>query len=249
MRNNVKEETGFSRKLLISIARKEMKARRTLPMLNKIIKAVVQIVFRLSLFGAIVTFATRIIFLLDASPQTFSKEDVPVRRVAIVFGAEVKRDGTPSVVLRDRVETAVALYKSGKVEKLLMSGDNRFVDYNEPESMRQYALTLGMPDSDIVLDYAGRRTYDTCYRAKEIFGVDSAIVVTQRFHLPRALFLCEAFGIDTVGVEAENYYYLKRLRLFWNTREVLASVQSVLDVYLLQPLPVLGEREPIFDGT
>jgi SanA protein len=127
-----------------------------------------------------------------------------------------------------------------------MSGDNRFVNYNEPESMRQYALTLGMPDSDIVLDYAGRRTYDTCYRAKEIFGVNSAILVTQRFHLPRSLFLCKTFGIDVVGVESENYYYLKRLRLFWNVREVLASFQSVWDVYLFKPLPVLGKPEPIF---
>jgi SanA protein len=127
-----------------------------------------------------------------------------------------------------------------------MSGDNRFVNYNEPESMRQYALALGVPDADIVLDYAGRRTYDTCYRAKEIFGVNSAVLVTQRFHLPRALFLCNAFGIDALGVEAEHYYYLKRLRLFWNLRELLATVQSVLDVYLLKPLPVLGKPELIF---
>ena len=205
-----------------------------------------RIVLYLSLLGFFAIVLTRIVFLVYAARQTFSKENVPARRVAIVFGAEVKKDGTPSVILRDRVETAVALYKSGKVEKLLMSGDNRFVDYNEPESMRQYALSLGIPDSDIVLDYAGRRTYDTCYRAKEIFGVSSAILVTQRFHLPRALFLCNTLGVDTVGIEAENYYYLKRSRLFWNVRELLASVQSMLDVYLLKPLPVLGKPEFIF---
>jgi SanA protein len=215
-------------------------------MMNTTMKKVFRIVVRLTLFGIIVTFLIRVIFLLSASPQTFSKDDVPLRRVAIVFGAEVKKDGTPSVILKDRVETAVELYKNGRVEKLLMSGDNRFVDYNEPESMRQYALTLGMPDSDIVLDFAGRRTYDTCYRAKMIFGVDSAILVTQGFHMPRSLFLCKAFGIDAVGVESENYYYLKRSRLIWNTRELLATVQSVLDVYLLRPLPVPGEPEPIF---
>jgi len=215
-------------------------------MLERIIRIAIRIALYLSLVGFIIIVLTRIVFLRNASPQTFSKDDAPTRQVAIVFGAEVKKDGTPSTVLRDRVETAAALYKSGKVEKLLMSGDNRFVNYNEPESMRQYALTLGVPDSDIVLDYAGRRTYDTCYRAKEIFGVDSAILVTQRFHLPRALFLCNAFGVDAVGVESENYYYLKRLRLFWNVREVLASVQSVWDVYLFKPLPVLGKPEPIF---
>ena len=215
-------------------------------MLKKIINRTIRFTFYTSLLGVLLIGMIRLILLLSTSSQTFTVEDAPFKRVAIVFGAEVKRDGTPSTVLRDRVETAVALYKSGKVEKLLMSGDNRFVDYNEPESMRQYALTLGVPDADIVLDYAGRRTYDTCYRAKEIFGVDSAILVTQRFHLPRALFLCKAFGIDSVGVESENYYYLKRLRLYWNVRELLATAQSVLDVYLFNPLPVLGQREPIF---
>lgn len=206
----------------------------------------VRLAWRLALFGLFIIAITRSIFLLKASPLIFLNDHVPAKRVAIVFGAEVKNDGTPSVVLRDRVETAVGLYKSGKVEKLLMSGDNRFVDYNEPEAMRQYALSLGMPDSDIVLDYAGRSTYDTCYRAKEIFGVDSAILVTQGFHLPRALFLCKAFGIDTVGVEASKYYYLKRSRLIWNLRELLATVKSVWDVYLVKPVPILGKSEPIF---
>jgi SanA protein len=206
----------------------------------------VRLAWKLAVVGLFIIVITRIIFLLRASPLTFSKDYAPAKRVAIVFGAEVKKDGTPSVVLRDRVETAVGLYKSGKVEKLLMSGDNRYVDYNEPEAMRQYALTLGMPDSDIVLDYAGRSTYDTCYRAKEIFGVDSAILVTQGFHMPRALFLCQAFHINAVGVEARHYYYLKRSRLIWNVRELLATVKSVWDVYLVRPLPVLGKPEPIF---
>jgi SanA protein len=215
-------------------------------MLKTLIKVTIRVSLCLGLLGFLIIAFTRILFLGKATSQTFSKENVPARQVAIVFGAEVKKDGTPSVVLRDRVETAVALYKSGKVEKLLMSGDNRFVDYNEPEAMRRYAIALGMPDADIVLDYAGRRTYDTCYRAKEIFGVNAAVLVTQGFHLPRALFLCNAFGISAVGVEAKNYYYFKRLRLFWNMRELLATVQSVWDVYLLKPLPVLGKPEFMF---
>lgn len=215
-------------------------------MLNKILKIAIRVAVYLSILGLFIVTITRYVLLRNASSETFSINSAPAKRVAIVFGAEVKRDGTPSTVLRDRVETAVELYKSGKVEKLLMSGDNRVVNYNEPESMRQYALMLGMPDSDIVLDYAGRRTYDTCYRAKEIFGVNSAILVTQGFHLPRALFLCNTFGINAIGVNADNYYYLKRLRLYWNVRELLASLQSVLDVYLFKPLPVLGKFEPIF---
>ena len=88
-----------------------------------------------------------------------------------------------------------------------MSGDNRFVNYNEPEAMRQYALDLEVPDNAIVLDYAGRRTYDTCYRAKAIFGINSALLVTQQFHMPRALFLCNMLGVQAIGVEANNYWY------------------------------------------
>ena len=120
----------------------------------------------LVLLGLLVLFLPRLITSVYAMFRTFSVEDVPPNRVAIVFGAGLRRDGTPTAVLRDRVETAARLYFDGKVERLLMSGDNSFADYNEPESMRQHALSLGVPAEAIVLDYAGRRTYDTCYRAK-----------------------------------------------------------------------------------
>jgi SanA protein len=145
------------------------------------------------------------------------------------------------------VETAVQLYQQGKVDKLLMSGDNRFLEHNEPEAMRQYALGLGVPDEDIVLDYAGRRTYDSCYRAKAIFQADSAILVTQSFHLPRALFLCNWLGVESTGVEANNIYFRKLSRLYWNVRELFATAQAAWDVYVIKPLPVLGMPEPIFD--
>ncbi len=196
----------------------------------------------LSLFGLLIP---RFIFLLYAQPRTFSATDVPARRVAVVFGAGI-RNGQPSPVLRDRVQTAVDLYFSGKVEKLLMSGDNRFVDYNEPEAMRQYALTLGVPDADIVLDYAGRRTYDTCYRARDIFGLDSVILVTQAFHLPRAIYLCNMLGVDGVGVPADIQYYRKISHAIWNFRETLATLDAINDIMYKKPVPVLGNPEPIF---
>ena len=200
----------------------------------------------LGLFAIFVLFLTRFVFLIYASPMTFSLDIVPERKVAIVFGAGLLRDGSAGPVLSDRVETAVKLYQAGKVDKLLMSGDNRFVEYNEPEAMRQYALKAGVPDDDIVLDYAGRRTYDTCYRAREIFQVRSAILVTQPFHMARALYLCNSFGVESVGVEADNRYFLKRSRLIWNTRELFAMMGAAWDVMFAHPLPVLGEPEPIF---
>ena len=176
--------------------------------------------------------------------EIFALEDAPPRKVAIVFGAGITDDGRPMTALADRVWTATELHRAGKVEKLLMSGDNRYVDYNEPEAMRQYALELGVPDADIVLDYAGRRTYDTCYRAEAIFGVEEAVLVTQWFHLDRALYTCDRLGIDAVGVSADRRgYYLAR---FWWWRELFAVTRAWLDLNLLHPTPVLGEKLPIF---
>lgn len=183
---------------------------------------------------------------LYAKSRIIPLADAPEMPVAIVFGAGLSRDGTPSPVLRDRVETAAALYFQGKVKKLLMSGDNRFVDYNEPGAMRQYALDLGVPAEDIVLDYAGRRTYDTCYRARAIFGVTEAILVTQPFHLPRALYLCNQLGVKAWGVPADNRYYLKRSQLIWNIRETMATLVALWEVWVTHPVPVLGPYEPIF---
>jgi len=215
-------------------------------MLRNFLKWTWRLIRTLILLGLLVLFLPRIITSVYAAFQTFSVEDVAADRVAIVFGAGLRRDGSPTAVLRDRVQTAVQLYREGKAEKLLMSGDNRFENYNEPEAMRQYARSLGVPDDAIVLDYAGRRTYDTCYRARYIFGVESAILVTQKFHLSRALFTCNALGVKAVGVEADNYYYLKRSRLYWYIREQFATVTAFWDVYFKKPLPVLGEPEPIF---
>ena len=213
------------------------------------LKRIAKFLWRFSLVAgaliAIALFMPRSIMGLYAADKTFTVEDVPSARIAIVFGAGLLRDGSAGPVLSDRMQTAVALYQGGKVEKILVSGDNRFVEYNEPEAGRQYALEHGVPNEDIVLDYAGRRTYDTCYRAKYIFGVDEAILVTQEFHMPRALTLCNWFGVRSVGVEAANRYFLKRARLWWNIRETFAVFQSAWDLLIAKPIPVMGEPESI----
>lgn len=215
-------------------------------MLRKILKFIwrtLLLAVSLSLLGLLLP---RLITTLHAMNKVRSAGDAPFERVAIIFGAGLRRDGSPTAVLRDRVETGAGLYFNGKVEKLLMSGDNSEEYYNEPGAMRDYALSLGVPEEDIVLDYAGRRTYDTCYRAKAVFGLDSALLVTQEFHLPRALFLCNVLGVKAYGVEANNLNYRRSSLFFWNLREQFATFTAFMDVFVEKPVPVLGQVQPIF---
>jgi SanA protein len=216
------------------------------PVFKLFVKMFLKILIFLAVLGLLTLSISRLVTGLYARLKTYPAADVPDRRVAIVFGAGLWRNGTATPVLQDRVQTAANLYFAGKVEKLLMSGDNRFVDYNEPAVMRELALSLGVPEEAIVLDYAGRRTYDTCYRAKAIFGVTEAILVTQAFHLPRTIYLCNLLGVDSVGVEADLRVYRKFSVLYWNMRELLATVAALWDVNISHPIPVLGDPEPIF---
>jgi SanA protein len=206
--------------------------------------------FRILLYflasAVVVVALTRWIVDYSTTSKIFKLENPPSGRVAVVFGAGLSRDGSPSPVLRDRVKTAAELYFAGRVEKILMSGDNRFEDYNEPGAMKEYALQLGVPADVIVLDFAGRRTYDTCYRAKSIFALDDVILVTQRFHLPRAIFTCTNLGLKASGVEADRRVYLRRSQWSWMVRETLATSVAVWELWVSHPIPVLGDPEPIF---
>jgi SanA protein len=215
-------------------------------MFHRIIKLFTRIILTLLSLGALLLFIPRLVTALHTFSRLYTLQDVPARGAAIVFGAGLWRDGSPTPVLRDRVATAANLYFEGKVEKILMSGDNRFVEYNEPGAMHAYALELGVPEEAMVLDYAGRRTYDTCYRAKAIFGLQEAILVTQSFHLPRALYICRQLGLDAVGVSADLRTYQRRSLAFWNMRELPATLTALWEVHIAHPLPVLGEPEPIF---
>jgi len=191
-------------------------------------------------------FLARAIIVSASAPFIFPDAQQPTAQVALVFGAGLRRDGSPTAILRDRVQAAVQLYREGKVEKILLSGDNSYIYYNEPGAMKEYALVLGVAEEDIVLDYAGRRTYDSCYRAGAIFGITKAILVTQPFHLPRAVYTCRQLGLDASGFAAENIYFRKVSRLYWNIREVPAMLVAIFDVHITHPLPILGEKELIF---
>jgi SanA protein len=165
-------------------------------------------------------------------------------RIAIVFGAGVLSDGTPSAMLEDRVRTAAELYRAQKVDRILVSGDNRFASYNEPKAMREYLISHAVAPRDVILDYAGRSTYETCLRAKEIFGVRQALLITQRFHLPRALYLAGSMGLDAQGVVADRLDYGSELE-FQKLREIAAEIKAFYNVNVAPPPAVLGDRIPI----
>ena len=167
-----------------------------------------------------------------------SVADAPPRPVAIVFGAQ-------GDILTDRVATGVELYKAGKVQKLLMTGDNGRDGYDEPAEMKQEALALGVPAKDIICDDAGFRTYDSVYRARDVFGVRSAILVTQGYHLPRALFLARRMGLDVVGVDAAKRPYVGQAA--FNLREVAAVEVAWFQANVTRPRPkFLGPPIPLF---
>ncbi len=202
---------------------------------------------RMSIGIGIAAVLLAVVFLWPWAVQRYYEKrihtvaDVPATQVAIVFGAAVYRDGRLSAMLRDRVETAIRLYEAGKVETLIFTGDNSAAHYNEPAAMMRYAVERGVPASAIQPDYGGLRTYDSCYRARDIFGVESAILVTQEFHLPRALFTCDRLGIKTVGVAADLRSYGPRSIGWSRTREVPALLVALLDVVRHQPPPIMGE--------
>ncbi len=164
-------------------------------------------------------------------------------RIAIVFGAKVWENGEPSHALDDRVITAVELYRAGRVKKILMSGDNPSENYDEPTAMKATAVKLGVPASDVVLDFAGRRTYDTCFRAKEIFEAQKAIVVTQEFHQMRAIYLCSNLGIDSIGITANRRRY--EGESYWAFREFFSRASAWFEINFLPFAPVGGQKQTI----
>lgn len=181
----------------------------------------------------------------SSEARVVTAESTSTSSVALVFGAGLRRDGTPSDALGDRVQTAVELYKANKVRKILMTGDNGSTDYDEVTAMKRYAVARGVPAEDVVLDYAGFRTYDSCYRAKAIFMVDDIIAVSQGFHLPRIIYLCQSRGINTVGIVADKRDYLGEHS--WAVREFIARTITWVEVNITHPEPrFLGKKEPIF---
>jgi SanA protein len=210
---------------------------------RRVLKMILRIAALILFLAPAILVLPRFIMGWFARPNTYTIAEAPSQPVAIVFGAGLWRDGSPTPVLRDRVATAAQLYFDRKVEKILMSGGNPSAYYNEPQAMRDYARSLGVPEEAILLDFAGQRTYDTCFRARHIFGIAKAILVTQSFHLPRAWYICHALGISAVGVASDLRQYRRASWFYWNLREIPATLAALWDVHVARPRPLMGKPD------
>lgn len=202
--------------------------------------------------------------LRTAAYRFDAAEPIPRRSVAIVFGAGLF-NGRPSPALADRLDSAIDLYRAGRVGHLLMSGDNSRADYDEVTAMRDYAIARGVPADAITRDYAGFSSYETCYRSRAIFGADDAILVTQDYHLPRAVYTCRTLGIDAIGLAVPDWshhperartHYPFDLRISYAAREWLATVKAIGQLHLTRPAPTflgpfegLGEHQSARPGV
>lgn len=166
----------------------------------------------------------------------------------LVLGCAVWADNEPSPMLKDRLDTAITLYKNGIAPKLLLSGDNSIAEYSEPDCMLQYTLAQGVPPEDIFLDFAGFSTYESVYRSHAVFRADRMIVVTQKYHLFRALKACEALGIEAKGVASGQQKYAGRY--YREAREVLARDKDLFKGLIKAKPTYLGDEIPVEgDGT
>jgi len=206
------------------------------------------IVWASSAAALVVVLLLGVIAWVQWSPRSsvFQEADVPERPVALVLGAGLRPDGTPSTYLARRLDIALDLYQRGLVRGVLASGDNSTTTHDEPSAMRDYLVARGMPADVVALDYAGFDTHDSCVRAHQVFGVTRATVITQDYHLPRALFSCKEAGIDAVGVGASSADgHVVRYTL----REMPASLKAAWDAVTHRTPKFLGPHEPALDAV
>lgn len=202
------------------------------------------------ILGAASVFGLDAYVRLSASPQILTPEqaaEIADVDCILVLGCLVKSGGVPSDMLHDRLRRGVDLYESGAAPKLLMSGDHGRDSYDEVDAMKQFAVDSGIPSTDVFMDHAGFSTYESIYRARDIFQAKKIIIVSQEYHLYRAIYIAQALGLEAYGVSADYRNYLgQSARDF---REVLARIKD-LGYCIIKPEPTyLGESIPIFgDG-
>lgn len=209
---------------------------------KKIIITVLCVLLGMGLFGGGLIFGINAYVKGSVDDKIMSVEEsseLEGLNCIIVLGCKVKDDGSPSDMLKDRMKRAIELYEQGVAPKILMSGDHGQTSYNEVMTMKQYAIDAGVPSEDIFMDHAGFSTYETMYRAKEVFGVEKAIVVTQDYHMYRSLYIANELGIDAYGCPSARYNYSGQTSR--DIREVVARCKDFVTT-IFKPEPTyLGD--------
>ena len=208
------------------------------------IKKFLKILLILFLIGAIIFGGIQIYVNSFAKGRLVSPTTAPSVDAVMILGAYVYENGNPSPVLQDRLDYGYEIYQAGKAKKIIVTGDHGTIQYDEVNAMKDYLLKKGVPAQDIFLDHAGFDTYDSMYRARDIFGVKSLIISTQQFHINRALYISQRLGLDSYGYPSDDNI-LPRIQL-QNARESLAKVKAVLETDILRNKPrLLGPKIPI----
>lgn len=224
-------------------------------MKRKILKRIAIVLICLVLIGAIGVFSVNAYVKSVGGERIIPHEQaVQLQDVdcIVVLGCFVETDGTPCDMLKDRLDRGIALYKDGAAPKIIMSGDHGTVEYDEVNAMKQYAIDNGVPSSDVFMDHAGFSTYESIYRAKEVFAADKIIVVTQEYHLSRALYIAEQLGVQAYGVASDYHTYSGQTSR--DLREILArnkdfamSIFKPEPTYLGEVIPVNGNGDSTND--
>lgn len=211
--------------------------------LNRKIKIAVSSVLMLIIVCAGTSFICFSVVKNNAENRLYSDvKQIPHNKVGLLLGtAPVTPWGVHNNYYDYRINAATELFKAGKIDYILVSGDNHSTDYDEPSCMRDSLMVRGIPKDKIILDYAGFRTLDSVVRAKEIFGQDSITIISQQFHNERALYLAKHYGIEAVAYNAKDVEYWKK-KLKIHGREYLARVKMFIDLYTGKKPKFLGEK-------
>ena len=200
-------------------------------------------VFNIFLATLLVIAGVNLRVLSTGTPLIRPVAEIPRTQAILILGASVYRNGEMSAIYRDRAQTALELYNAGKAPIILVSGDNSTTEYDEVTPVKNFLTEHGVPSSSVVLDYAGFDTYDSIYRARDIFGITSTVVVTQNFHLPRALYIANRLGIRAHGVNADLREY--RTIRYLHLREYGARVKAWWNVLIGSKPKFLGDKIPL----
>lgn len=201
--------------------------------------------------GAVVFLILFVVFSNVIIKQATQKDiyqtiaNTPQKKVALLLGtSRYTTRGTTNLFFKHRINAAAELYQQGKIKHIIVSGDNSLHSYNEPREMQKALIALGIPDSAITLDYAGFRTLDSVVRCKEVFGQTEVVIISQRFHVERALFIANKYEMDAIGFAAQDppeKYSVKT-----HFREYFAKTKAVIDLYIINKKPkFLGKKEKI----